>query len=69
MSYLLSTNSWKVLEGIWAKNNKPMPPSSIAFLKYDNLKIIPYDNWFNDLFCGDCRAKANNMIKIIDWII
>ncbi|MBQ4573088.1 MAG: nucleotidyltransferase domain-containing protein [Clostridia bacterium] len=68
VSYIISTNSWKLLEGIWALNNKPMPPSSIAFNKYDVLNHIPSENWFNDLFVGDIISRSKTFINIIDWI-
>lgn len=68
VSYLISTNTWKLLEGVWAINNKPMPPSSLVFHKHDTLKIVPSDNWFDDLFVGDIVSRANTMIHIIDWI-
>lgn len=67
-SYIISTNSWKLLEGIWAANNKPMPPSSLAFNKYDVLKHIPSENWFNNLFVGDIISRSKTFINIIDWI-
>lgn len=68
ISYLISTNTWKVLEGVWAKNNKPMPPSSIAFVKYSELTFYPLDNWFSELLVGDNLLRANAMLRIIDWI-
>ena len=68
VSYLLSTNTWKVLEGVWAKNNKPMPPSSIAFVKNNELACVPCDNWFNKLLVADNFSRANYMIDTIDWI-
>lgn len=68
ISYIISTNSWKVLEGIWAVNNKPMPPSSLAFLTQDTLSVIPYENWFTDLLIGDTISRGNSMLKIIEWI-
>lgn len=68
VSYLLSTNTWKVLEGVWAKNNKPMPPSSIAFVKNNELTCVPCDNWFNKLLVGNNLSRANYMIDTIDWI-
>ena len=68
VSYLLSTNTWKVLEGVWTKNNKPMPPSSIAFVKNNELTCVPCDNWFNKLLVGDNLSRANYMIDTIDWI-
>ncbi len=68
ISYLLSTNTWKVLEGVFALNNKPMPPSSLVFHKHDILNVIPAGNWFEELFVGDLISRANAMIDIIDWI-
>lgn len=68
ISYLLSTNTWKVLEGVWAKNNKPMPPSSIAFVKNSELTCVPCDNWLSKLLVGNNLSRANTMIRIIDWI-
>lgn len=68
VSYLLSTNTWKVLEGIWAKNNKPMPPSSIAFVKNNELICIPCDNWLSKLLVGNNLSRANFMVETIDWI-
>lgn len=68
VSYLLSTNTWKVLEGVWTKNNKPVPPSSIAFVKNNELNCVPCDNWFNKLLVGDNLSRANVMIDTIDWI-
>lgn len=68
VSYLISTNTWKILEGVWAKNNKPMPPSSLAFEKHSELKCIPFDGWFDRLLLGDCLQKAVAMIDIINWI-
>lgn len=44
VSYLISTNTWKVLEGVWAINNKPIPPSSLVFNKHNILKIITCAN-------------------------
>ena len=67
-SYLISTNTWKVLEGVWAINNKPIPPSSLVFNKHDMLKIIPSENWFDNLFVDDNFSRANAMIDMIDWI-
>ena len=68
LSYLLSTNTWKVLEGVWAKNNKPMPPSSLAYAKHDELTDAPWEDWFDDLLTGNIGSRANAMMKLIDWI-
>ena len=69
ISYLLSTSSWEVLKGVWAVNDKPMPPSSIAFAFYQSLAVAPFDRWFESLFDKDIDSRAESMIRIIDWIM
>jgi predicted nucleotidyltransferase len=66
-SYLVATNTWKLLEGIYAINNKPIPPSSLVFNKHQSLKL-PIDNWFEKLFDENTLTRANTMIEIIDII-
>lgn len=67
-SFLVATNTWKVLEGVWAINNKPMPPSSLAYNTYEKLNF-PLKNWFDNLFIGDTFSRARTMITMIDLII
>lgn len=69
ISYLLSTSSWEVLTGVWAVNDKPMPPASIAFAFHHSLAVVPFDRWFESLFDKDINSRAESMIRIIDWII
>ena len=69
ISYLVSTNLWKVLEGVWAVNQKPVPPSSSLFRRYKNLECSPFQNWFEELLVEDVEAQGNAMIECIDWIL
>lgn len=69
ISYLVTTNTWKVLEGIWAVNKMPIPPSSGLYRRYSKLKLIPCHGWFEKLLNGSAENRGNTMIKIIDWII
>lgn len=69
VSYLTANTTWKVLEGIWAVNNKPMPPSSLAFANYKKLENIPYENWFEKILSDDIMSRGYSMYKIITWII
>ncbi len=68
VSYLLATNTWKVLEGVWAINDKPMPPSGLAFFCHTVLKKVPCENWFSKLLTGNEKARACFMMKVIDTI-
>ena len=67
ISYLVATNTWKLLEGIYAINDKPVPPSSLVFNKHKSLEL-PIDNWFERLLTEDTLSRADTMIKIIDII-
>lgn len=67
ISYLVATNTWKLLEGIYAINDKPIPPSSLVFHQHKSLEL-PIDNWFENLLTEDTLTRADTMIKIIDII-
>ncbi|MFC3747955.1 DNA polymerase subunit beta [Paenibacillus sp. GCM10012306] len=70
-AFVAGTTSWKILEGVWAANNKPMPPNgSVLFhLKdleglSDNLKGL-----IKNLFVGEVKERIESSIQIIEWII
>ena len=69
ISYLVATNTWKVLEGVWAVNKMPIPPSSSLYRRYSELKLIPCQEWFEKLMIGSVKNRGNTMIEIIDWIL
>lgn len=69
VSYLSATNAWKVLEGMWAVNQKPIPPSSCLYRKHIELERIPYSDWFRGMFMGDIAARGKNQLDLIGWIL
>ncbi|MCM1023130.1 MAG: hypothetical protein NC395_03630 [Prevotella sp.] len=64
--YLAHINSWKILEAMWAVNNKPMMPASAAYRKWGELRTVPCENWFEKLFSEDCGGAAE---EIIDFLL
>lgn len=68
-SYLAATNTWKVLEGIWAVNQKPIPPSSSLYRRYAELELTPRQNWFEGLLIGDTADRGKIMIDNINWVL
>lgn len=38
-SYVINTSTWVMLEGLWAVNNKPIPPSGAVWAHIKNLPI------------------------------
>ena len=69
ISYLVSINTWKVLEGIWAVNHKPVPPASSLYRRYKELELIPSQNWFEGLLIGDPEHRGQIMIESIGWLL
>lgn len=69
ISYLVSINTWKVLEGMWAVNRKPVPPASSLYRRYKDLKNVPFDGWFERLMTGSTESRAKAMIETIEWIL
>jgi Nucleotidyltransferase domain. len=65
--YIVSTNSWKIIEAIWAVNNKPTPPQSSVIRHMNDLDLVPFPNWFAKLF--DETPKADTMLEIIRWVL
>jgi len=67
--FIIATNSWKVLEAVWAVNDKPMPPSGSVLLFMNDLISNPFDNWFSLMFCDDYYVRLDSLLKIIDWVL
>lgn len=68
-AYLTAINTWKVLEGIWAVNNKPIPPASSLYRRYKDLENIPFEGWFERLMTGSAQSRAKAMVEEIDFIL
>ncbi len=64
--YLAHINSWKILEALWAVNDKPTPPAGTAYRKRGELRTVPCENWFEKLFSEECCGAA---AEIIDFLL
>lgn len=67
--FITVINSWKVLEGIWAINNKPMPPSGRILVDLKELDILPGEHWFEELFSENTKKRTDQLLSLIDWIL
>ncbi|EMI9089272.1 DNA polymerase subunit beta [Bacillus cereus] len=70
-SYIVHTSTWTLLEGIWAINNKPVPPAG-AVLRYIQTlpnKPIHLDELLNKLFLGDTTERTPAAIILIEWVL
>ena len=69
-AFIVGTTSWKMLEGVWAVNDRPMPPSGgvKAHLADLTLQPPPEADWFARLFLGDTSARIETALDLIGWL-
>jgi len=69
--FVAATTSWKVLEGIWAINDLPIPPSGALPARLADLPRNP-PGWpalFAAMFTGDDRTRIDAVLRAIDWVV
>lgn len=69
LNYLTSAGSLKLIEAIWAANNKPLPPSGSLIKFLGELTLIPDELWFEKLFSGKDSDRTDHMLGNIDWVL
>ena len=71
LGYYASINSWKVLEGLWAYNDKPMPPAGAVWAHVSDLQAVPesLEVSLRELFEGDAWRRAQVMLELISWLL
>ena len=71
-AFVAATTSWKMLEGIWAINDLPMPPSGTVLSRRGDLTRVP-DDWdalFERLFTGrNSDERVTTAREIIEWLL
>ncbi|HDX9630616.1 TPA: nucleotidyltransferase domain-containing protein [Bacillus cereus] len=69
-SYIVHTSTWTLLEGIWAVNNKPVPPvgSVLRYIQTLPNKPIHLDSLLNKLFLGDTTERIPSATFLIEWV-
>lgn len=70
-AFLCSTTSWHILMGLWAVNDKPMPPSGSVWAHLKDLSKGPPDvkGQLNSLFCGGTLQRVQTAIDLIGWVL
>jgi predicted nucleotidyltransferase len=70
-SYVVSTSTWVMLEGIWAVNNKPIPPSGAIWAHIKELpnRLTNLDELLNNVFLGNAAERIVSSINIIECVI
>lgn len=67
--YCLSTSSWRLIEGLWAANDLPVPPNSSVWPHLRDLQE-PEDvcSLFERLFMGEPRERAEAGLYLVSWV-
>lgn len=65
-AYVATTVSWPILQGLWAANDKPLPPNSSVWPHLCDLADDPppLEEWLKQLFLGstDGRVEAASVL-------
>ncbi|MFF2911136.1 DNA polymerase subunit beta [Paenibacillus sp. NPDC057934] len=69
-AFVVGTTSWKILEGVWAASNKPMPPNGSVLFHLKDLEGLTDDrkDLIKSLFVGEVRERIESSIQIIEWV-
>ncbi|MGE7882020.1 nucleotidyltransferase domain-containing protein [Bacillus sp. NPDC094077] len=70
-SYIVHTSTWTLIEGIWAINNKPVPPAGSVLKYMQTLSKVTtnFDDLINKLFLGDTPERISSAIFLIEWVL
>ncbi|OBZ54482.1 DNA polymerase subunit beta, partial [Bacillus cereus] len=70
-SYIVQTSTWTLLDGIWAVNNKPIPPAGSVLKYIETLSKVPthFEGFINKLFLGDTTERTSAAIFLIEWVL
>jgi len=60
-----------LLDGIWAVNNKPIPPAGSVLKYIETLSKVPthFEDFINKLFLGDTTERTSAAIFLIEWVL
>ena len=67
-AYWTSTTSWKLLEGLWAAHDRPMPPGGSVWAHLDDLSGVTPElvRHLHFLFLGEAAARSAAMVTLVD---
>jgi hypothetical protein len=70
-AYLSSTVSWPLLQGLWAANEKPVPPNGSVWVHLKDLSRGPQDveEQLKQFLLDEPFSRAQAAISLIDWTL
>ncbi|GHO65235.1 DNA polymerase subunit beta [Ktedonobacter sp. SOSP1-52] len=70
-AFVAGTVSWQVIEGLWAANNRPLPPNGSIWAHLEDLSQGPPDaeELLKQFFCGETKQRVQVALELLDWIL
>ncbi|GAB3405056.1 nucleotidyltransferase domain-containing protein [Flindersiella endophytica] len=70
-AFVAGTSSWGIIEGLWAANDRPLPPNSSVRPHLDDLRAGPAEvaEKYERLFLGDTDERIDTARELIGWIV
>ena len=70
-AYVTATTAWKILEGLWAVNDTPMPPSGAVWAHLADLadNPAPLRWWVQQRFTGTTSERSEAAVTVINHIV
>jgi hypothetical protein len=70
-SFVVRTSTWELLRGLWAVNNKPIPPCGGVLPRLKDLTIRPddFDESLRQLLTGDAATCVRAAVELIAWVL
>jgi predicted nucleotidyltransferase len=71
VGFHVSNILWKIVEGLYIINSIPTPPSSTAFRRVSDLKVIPenFNNLWTDALTGDLEKRSKATLSLIEFLL
>ncbi|MGW5362549.1 hypothetical protein [Actinopolymorpha pittospori] len=68
-AFVTGTASWRLMEGLWAANNRPLPPNSSVRPHLKDLAGPPdVEALYARLFLAETPERVQVTLELIDWI-
>ncbi len=67
---IASTTAWKVLEGMFAANDQPMPASGAILGRVRQLENVPedFEGMLERIFTGDHEQRVAQTLELMEWV-
>lgn len=68
--FLVNTTTWTIYEGLWAINDKPIPPAGAIFIYFKELNHLPnnINTLIKQMLLGEVNERIDSTIELINWI-